>query len=110
MVVLLVCPHGFTRLGFNTEHDFFSGLLLGYMTVGSVCFATMISLGEMVKQIHIQTSIYLLKPFCSPKVAYLPITGGHIKLAERFVNPAFSFAMGWNYWYNWVIILPAELR
>ncbi|KAE9410882.1 amino acid permease [Gymnopus androsaceus JB14] len=65
------------------------GLLLGYMTVGSVCFATMISLGEMV--------------------AYLPITGGHIKLAERFVNPAFSFAMGWNYWYNWVIILPAEL-
>ena len=42
-------------------------------------------------------------------VAFLPIPGGHIKLAERFVNPAFSFAMGWNYWYNWTIILPAEL-
>lgn len=42
-------------------------------------------------------------------VAYLPIPGGHIKLAERFVDPAFSFTMGWNYWYNWVIILPAEL-
>ncbi|KAG6845970.1 hypothetical protein H0H87_011018 [Tephrocybe sp. NHM501043] len=42
-------------------------------------------------------------------VAYLPIPGGHIKLAERFVDPAFSFAMGWNYWYNWTIILPAEL-
>lgn len=42
-------------------------------------------------------------------IAYLPIPGGHIKLAERFVNPAFSFAMGWNYWYNWTIILPAEL-
>ena len=42
-------------------------------------------------------------------VAYLPIAGGHIKLAERFVDPAFSFAMGWNYWYNWVIVLPAEL-
>ena len=42
-------------------------------------------------------------------VAYLPIPGGHIKLAERFVNGAFSFAMGWNYWYNWTIILPAEL-
>ncbi|KAJ3870099.1 amino acid permease/ SLC12A domain-containing protein [Lentinula novae-zelandiae] len=65
------------------------GMLLGYITVGTVCWATMISLGEMV--------------------AYLPISGGHIKLAERFVNPAFSFTMGWNYWYNWTIILPAEL-
>lgn len=33
-------------------------------------------------------------------VAYLPIPGGHIKLAERFVDPAFSFTMGWNYWYD----------
>lgn len=32
-------------------------------------------------------------------VAYLPIPGGHIKLAERFVDPALSFTMGWNYWY-----------
>ncbi|ELU37892.1 amino acid permease [Rhizoctonia solani AG-1 IA] len=65
------------------------GLLLGYMVVGSICYSVMISLGEMI--------------------AYLPIPGGHIKLAERFVDPAFSFTMGWNYWYNWTIILPAEL-
>lgn len=36
-------------------------------------------------------------------IAFLPIPGGHIKLAERFVSPAFSLAMGWNYWYNWTI-------
>jgi len=42
-------------------------------------------------------------------IAFLPIPGGHIRLAERFVDPAFSFTMGWNYWYNWIIILPAEL-
>ena len=42
-------------------------------------------------------------------ISFLPIPGGHIKLAERFVDPAFSFAMGWNYWYNWTIVLPAEL-
>jgi amino acid transporter len=65
------------------------GLLLGYIAVGTICYSVMISLGEMI--------------------AYLPMPGGHIKLAERFVDPAFSFAMGWNYWYNWVIILPAEL-
>ncbi|KAI0078940.1 amino acid permease [Panus rudis PR-1116 ss-1] len=65
------------------------GLLLGYAVVGTICYSVMVSLGEMV--------------------AYLPIPGGHIKLAERFVDPAFSFTMGWNYWYNWTIILPAEL-
>lgn len=37
-------------------------------------------------------------------IAYLPIAGGHIKLAERFVSPALSFAMGWNYWYNWTFV------
>ncbi|KAJ7873272.1 amino acid permease/ SLC12A domain-containing protein [Mycena olivaceomarginata] len=42
-------------------------------------------------------------------IAYLPIPGGHIKLAERFVDPAFSFTMGWNYWYSWAVVLPAEL-
>ncbi|KJA26160.1 hypothetical protein HYPSUDRAFT_199366 [Hypholoma sublateritium FD-334 SS-4] len=42
-------------------------------------------------------------------IAFLPIPGGHIKLAERFVDPAFSFVMGWNYWYSWTILLPAEL-
>ncbi|KAH9082039.1 amino acid permease/ SLC12A domain-containing protein [Lactarius deliciosus] len=59
------------------------------MAVGSICYSTMISLGEMI--------------------SYLPIPGGHIKLAERFVDPALSFTMGWNYWYNWTIVLPAEL-
>ncbi|KZP32378.1 amino acid permease [Athelia psychrophila] len=65
------------------------GLLLGYITMGTICYSVMISLGEIV--------------------SFLPIPGGHIKLAERFVDPAFSFAMGWNYWYNWTIVLPAEL-
>jgi amino acid transporter len=41
---------------------------------GTIVYAVMISLGEMV--------------------SYLPIAGGHIKLAERFVDPAWSFAMG----------------
>ena len=41
------------------------------------CDDTQVSLGEMV--------------------AYLPLPGGHITLAERFVDPAFSFALGWNY-------------
>ena len=30
-------------------------------------------------------------------IAYLPLPGGHITLAERFVNPAMAFTLGWNY-------------
>lgn len=66
-----------------------AGLLLGYALMGTIVFAVMNCLGEMI--------------------SYLPIPGGHIKLAERIVDPALGFAMGWNYWYNWVIVLPAEL-
>jgi amino acid transporter len=65
------------------------GLLLGYTIMGSICLAVMLCLGEMI--------------------AFLPVPGGHIALAERFVDKAFAFTMGWNYWYNWTIILPAEL-
>jgi hypothetical protein len=31
-------------------------------------------------------------------VSYLPIPGGHIKLAERFVNGAFSFVCDFAMW------------
>ncbi|KAI9567931.1 amino acid permease [Boletus coccyginus] len=65
------------------------GILLGYIFMGTICFATMVSLGEMT--------------------AFLPLPGGFIKLAERFVDPAFAFATGWNYWYGWTLTLPAEL-
>jgi L-asparagine transporter-like permease len=30
-------------------------------------------------------------------VAHLPVPGGHITLARRFVSPAFGFALGWKY-------------
>ncbi|KAF8552156.1 amino acid permease [Imleria badia] len=61
------------------------GLLLVYVFMGTICLATMLSLGEMT--------------------TFLPIPGGFIKLAERFVDPAFAFATGWNYWYQWTVRL-----
>ena len=53
------------------------GLLLGYAIMGTICACTMFALGEMV--------------------SYLPIEGGHIALAHRFVDPAWSFALSFNY-------------
>lgn len=56
---------------------------LGYAFIGSVCYCVMVALGEMI--------------------SHLPIAGGHLTLAKRYVDPALSFTMGWNYWYNWTI-------
>lgn len=65
------------------------GLWLGYIIMGTVCYAVMQCMGEAV--------------------SYLPIPGGHLRLADRFVSPALSFTMSYNYLFNWLIILPAEL-
>lgn len=42
-------------------------------------------------------------------VTFLPVQGGHIRLAGRFVDPALSCAMGINYYLCWVLILAAEI-
>ena len=39
----------------------------------------------------------------------LPIPGSFEAYAERFIDPSFSFAVGWNYWFSWSITLAAEL-
>ena len=39
-------------------------------------------------------------------IAHSPVPGGQMTLSGRFVDPALSFAMGWNYWYSWVVTLP----
>ncbi|KAF8320590.1 amino acid permease-domain-containing protein [Cantharellus anzutake] len=65
------------------------GMLLGYTIMGTVVYGVVVSAAEMV--------------------SFLPNVGGIIRLADLYVDPALGFAMGWNAWYNWAIILPAEI-
>lgn len=64
------------------------GLFLGYAVICSVCASVMLLVGEMV--------------------TFLPVAGGHITLAGRFVDPALAPAMALNYYLCWVFILCAE--
>ncbi|KZF26082.1 amino acid transporter [Xylona heveae TC161] len=64
------------------------GLVLGYVVICSVVFCVMLCVGEMV--------------------TYLPVVGAHLRLSGRFVDPALSAAMSWNYWYCWALIAAAE--
>ncbi|EGE01440.1 amino-acid permease inda1 [Trichophyton equinum CBS 127.97] len=38
-----------------------------------------------------------------------PISGGFYTYSTRFIDPSWGFAMGWNYIFQWAIILPLEL-
>ena len=63
--------------------------MLAYAIMGLAVYCMMQSLGEMATQ--------------------LPIPGSFEAYAERFIDPSFSFAVGWNYWFSWSITLAAEL-
>jgi lysine-specific permease len=65
------------------------GAILAYIIIGLMVYFLMQSLGEMA--------------------SYIPVSGSFNTYASRFVDPAFGFALGWNYWYNWAITIAAEL-
>lgn len=53
--------------------------------------------------------VYFLMTSLGEMVAYMPSSGSFSTYATKFVDPAFGFAMGWNYWYNWAITIAAEI-
>lgn len=65
------------------------GALTAYAVIGMMVYFLMTSLGEMA--------------------TYLPVPGSFGTYASRFVDPAFGFAIGWNYWLNWATTLAVEL-
>ena len=66
------------------------GALVAYGFIGIMVYFLMTSLGEMA--------------------TYLPVPGSFGTYVSRYVDPAFGFALGWNYWFNWAITLAAELE
>ena len=39
-----------------------------------------------------------------------PISGGFYTYSSRFIDPSWGFAMGWNYVFQWAIVLPLEIN
>ncbi|KAK2464007.1 hypothetical protein APHAL10511_003951 [Amanita phalloides] len=65
------------------------GALLAYALVGTVAFSTLCSIGEMT--------------------TWAPVSGTFPHFAARWVDPAFGFAVGWNYFYTNAISTPVEI-
>ena len=65
------------------------GAILAYLFVGLMVYFVMTSLGEMA--------------------AYLPTSGSFGDYGGRYVDPAFGFALTWNYWLNGAITIAVDL-
>ncbi|AUZ04833.1 MULTISPECIES: amino acid permease [Vitreoscilla] len=65
------------------------GALFAYAAIGLMVYFLMTSLGEMA--------------------TYLPVAGSFSTYASRFVDPSLGFALGWNYWFNWVITIAVDI-
>ncbi|CAG8387520.1 unnamed protein product [Penicillium salamii] len=65
------------------------GALLGYMFVGLIVCSIQFALGEVA--------------------ALLPVTGSFVRHAEILVDPALSFAIGWNVVYGCFLSVPSEI-
>lgn len=66
------------------------GALIAYLAIGLMVYFLMTSLGEMA--------------------TYLPTSGSFSTYATRYVDPSLGFALGWNYWFNWVITVAADIE
>ncbi|KAJ2887590.1 hypothetical protein IWW38_005106, partial [Coemansia aciculifera] len=65
------------------------GALVAYAFLGGIVFFLMSSLGEMA--------------------TFIPIAGSFNEYSSRFADPAIGFALGWNYWFNYVCVTASEL-
>jgi amino acid transporter len=63
--------------------------LIGYSIMGALVWMLMIAMGEMS--------------------AFLPVAGGFVHHASRFVDPALGSALGLMYWFSYAITLPTEI-
>ncbi|TFK18849.1 amino-acid permease inda1 [Coprinopsis marcescibilis] len=66
-----------------------AGILIAWLLIGIMLINVTQALGEM-------------------SILY-PVSGGFYTLAIRFLDPSFAFAMGWNYVFQWAIVLPLEI-
>ena len=65
------------------------GTMVAYLITGIMVYFLMTSLGEMA--------------------AFMPSSGSFYVYGAKFVDPAFGYALGWNYWYNWAITVASEI-
>lgn len=79
----------FVGSGSSLAHGGPASLLISYSLVGVMLYCTVHALGEMA--------------------VLFPVAGSFSAYSTRFLDPAWGFAMGWNYAMQWLVVLPLEI-
>jgi len=66
-----------------------ASLLIAFGLIGVMLYCTVHALGEMA--------------------VLFPVAGSFSAYSTRFLDPAWGFAMGWNYAMQWLVVLPLEI-
>jgi yeast amino acid transporter len=66
-----------------------ASLLIAFGLIGGMLYCTVHALGELA--------------------VLFPVAGSFSAYSTRFLDPAWGFAMGWNYALQWLIVLPLEI-
>lgn len=66
-----------------------ASLLIAFGLIGVMLYCTVHALGEMA--------------------VLFPVAGSFSAYSTRFLDPAWGFAMGWNYALQWLVVLPLEI-
>ena len=64
-------------------------IFISYTVVGFIVYLVMCALGEMA--------------------AWLPLSSGFTGYAARFCDPSLGFALGYTYWFKYIIVTPNQL-
>ncbi|CRK18109.1 Dicarboxylic amino acid permease like protein [Verticillium longisporum] len=64
-------------------------IFISYTIVGFVVYLVMAALGEMA--------------------TWLPLSAGFSGYASRYCDPSLGFALGWTYWFKYIIVTPNQL-
>lgn len=66
-----------------------AAVVIGFGLIGTMLFNVVHALGELAVR--------------------FPVSGAFSTYSSRFVDPAWGFAMGWNYALQWLVVFPLEL-
>lgn len=66
-----------------------ASLVITFTLIGTMIYSTVHALGEMA--------------------VLFPVSGSFSAYSTRFLDPAWGFAMGWNYALQWLVVLPLEI-
>ncbi|KAI8611697.1 lysine-specific permease [Chytriomyces sp. MP71] len=65
------------------------GVLVAFAIVAVMVFSVVVAIGEIATQV--------------------PCSGAFGELTARFLDPDLGFTLGWNYYFQWLLTIPAEL-